>query len=69
VNLQGRPLPARVGRFRIDGVIDQDRTSAGYRAVDPLLQRIVAIKVISSDVPGLAALERIRRGAEASVAR
>ena len=65
------PAPARLGRYEVLGPIGQGAMGAVYRAADPALDRVVAIKTIN---PALLAagdlrdefLERFRREARAA---
>lgn len=41
----GSPLPARIGRFAVEGVVGAGAFGQVYRAFDPILKRTVAVKV------------------------
>ncbi len=50
VQSQVRSIVQRLGRYNIDGVIGTGAMGIVYRAEDPLLQRRVAVKVLSADL-------------------
>ncbi|MCB1909290.1 MAG: serine/threonine protein kinase [Rhodocyclaceae bacterium] len=48
---EGRPrFPAHVGRYRVTGMLGKGAMGTVYRAEDPLIERDVAIKVLSLDL-------------------
>lgn len=59
------PLPATIGRFRIDALLGAGGMGEVYKAVDPTLQRVVAIKTVRSDVASPDLLVRLYREAQA----
>ena len=47
-----RSMPSRVGRFRIERLLGAGAFGKVYLAVDPVLDRHVALKVLQRDAPG-----------------
>lgn len=45
-----RPVPARVGRYRIDGVLGEGAMAVVYAGFDPGIERAVAIKCLHREV-------------------
>lgn len=59
------PLPTSIGRFRIDALIGAGGMGEVYKAVDPTLQRVVALKTVRSDIDNPEYLARLYREAQA----
>ena len=59
------PHPASIGRFRIDSVLGSGGMGAVYKAVDPTLQRTVALKTVRPDINRQDFLDRLYREAQA----
>ena len=58
-------IPDTIGRFRIEALLGRGGMGEVYRALDPTLQRIVAVKTVRPDIDGPAYLERMMREAQA----
>jgi len=58
-------VPETIGRFKIESVLGQGGMGAVYKAVDPTLQRTVAIKTVRPDIDRPEYLERMYREAQA----
>src|SRR5687767_10786536 len=59
------PLPETISRFRIQAVLGRGGMGEVYRAIDPTLQRTVAIKTVRPDINRPEYLERMMREAQA----
>ena len=59
------PLPETIGRFQIQAVLGRGGMGEVYKAFDPTLQRIVAVKTIRPDIDRPEYLERMMREAQA----
>ena len=59
------PLPETIGRFQIQALLGRGGMGEVYKAVDPTLQRIVAVKTIRPDIDRPEYLERMMREAQA----
>ena len=59
------PLPATIGRFQIQALLGRGGMGEVYKAVDPTLQRIVAVKTIRPDIDRPEYLDRMMREAQA----
>ena len=63
------PLPAKLGKYHIKGQIGRDGMEIAWRALDPDLQRTVAIKVLSPHLAqSVVARRRFQREARAAAA-
>ncbi len=66
----GPPLPARFGRYEVQGLVGEGSMGRVYRAFDPLAQRVVAIKTLKTEYLTTAQGEeysrRFRREAQAA---
>lgn len=66
----GLPLPARFGRYEVQGLIGEGSMGRVYRAFDPLAQRVVAIKTLRAEylttAQGEEYSKRFRREAQAA---
>jgi serine/threonine-protein kinase len=58
-------LPGIIGRFRIEGLLGSGGMGEVYRAFDPTLQRVVALKTVRSDIDNPEYLARLYREAQA----
>jgi serine/threonine-protein kinase len=58
-------IPETIGRFRIEAVLGRGGMGEVYRALDPTLQRIVAVKTVRPDLARPEHLERLMREAQA----
>jgi eukaryotic-like serine/threonine-protein kinase len=59
------PLPETIGRFQIQALLGRGGMGEVYKAVDPTLQRIVAVKTIRPDIDRPEYLDRMMREAQA----
>jgi hypothetical protein len=59
------PVPANIGRFRLEAVLGRGGMGEVYKAFDPTLQRVVAIKTVRPDIQRPDYLERLMREAQA----
>ncbi len=59
------PLPETIGRFQIQAVLGRGGMGEVYKAFDPTLQRVVAVKTIRPDIDRPEYLERMMREAQA----
>lgn len=59
------PLPETIGRFRIETVLGRGGMGEVYKAFDPTLQRILAVKTVRPDIDRPEYLERMMREAQA----
>jgi WD40 repeat protein/tRNA A-37 threonylcarbamoyl transferase component Bud32 len=65
VEVPPAPLPANIGRYRIDGILGVGASSIVYRAYDPKFQRAVALKVIRrAEAAGSEMQQRFERDAK-----
>ena len=61
----GQPMPAHIGRFKVEAVLGRGGMGEVHRAVDPTLRRTVAIKTVRPDISRPEHLERLYREAQA----
>src|SRR4051812_23412872 len=54
--------PEKIGKYRITGVIGEGVSGVVYKAFDPSLQRVVAVKVLHLHLPPDAAAARAFAG-------
>jgi len=59
------PIPETISRFRIEAVLGRGGMGEVYKAVDPTLQRTVAVKTVRPDIDRPEYLERMMREAQA----
>jgi serine/threonine-protein kinase len=59
------PIPETIGRFRIEAVLGRGGMGEVYKALDPTLQRTVAVKTVRPDIDRPEYLERMMREAQA----
>ena len=59
------PLPETIGRFQIQAVLGRGGMGEVYKAFDPTLQRVVAVKTIRPDIDRPEYLDRMMREAQA----
>ena len=59
------PLPATIGRFRIEALLGAGGMGEVYKAVDPTLDRVVAIKTVRPDIANPDFIARLYREAQA----
>ena len=59
------PLPETISRFRIQALLGRGGMGEVYQAIDPTLQRTVAIKTVRPDINRPEYLERMMREAQA----
>ncbi|HYU79042.1 MAG TPA: serine/threonine-protein kinase [Vicinamibacterales bacterium] len=62
---RGLPLPPNIGRFRIESLLGSGGMGEVYKAVDPTLQRTVAVKTVRRDITKPESLDRLYREAQA----
>jgi serine/threonine protein kinase len=60
------PDPSTIGRYKVLGVLGSGAMGTVYLAEDPLLKRVLAIKVVREGFGGAEALLRFKREAEVS---
>ena len=49
MGMRSTPLPEQVGRFKVEAVLGRGGMGEVYKAFDPTLQRIVAVKTVRPD--------------------
>ena len=65
MDLRAVPLPQTIGKFRIEALLGRGGMGEVYKAFDPTLQRLVALKVVRPGSESADSLERLRREAQA----
>src|SRR5437773_11112449 len=60
------PLPETIGRFRVEARLGTGGTGEVYKAFDPTLQRMVAVKTVRPDIDKPEFLALLYREAQAS---
>jgi len=60
-----RPLPSHIGRFRVEELLGSGGMGDVYRAIDPTLQRMVAVKTVRPNIEKPEYLTRLYREAQA----
>lgn len=63
--MRNTPLPESIGRFKIQEVLGRGGMGEVYKAVDPTLQRTVAVKTVRPDIDRPEYLDRMMREAQA----
>ena len=58
-------MPHHIGRFAVESLLGSGGMGEVYKAVDPVLQRTVAVKTVRPDISNPAALDRMYREAQA----
>ena len=58
-------LPESVGRFRVESILGSGGMGEVYKAIDPTLQRVVAVKTVRPDISNPDYLDRLVREAQA----
>jgi serine/threonine-protein kinase len=63
-------LPQRIGKYRLDGLLGKGAMGVVYRALDPLIERTVALKTVRRDLgneeQATEIIERFRKEAQAA---
>lgn len=65
MGMRSTPLPEQVGRFKVEAVLGRGGMGEVYKAFDPTLQRIVAVKTVRPDIDRPEYLDRLMREAQA----
>lgn len=65
MGMRSTPLPEHIGRFRVEALLGRGGMGEVYKAFDPTLQRIVAVKTVRPDIERPDYLERLMREAQA----
>lgn len=65
MGMRSTPLPELVGRFKVEAVLGRGGMGEVYKAFDPTLQRIVAVKTVRPDIDRPEYLDRLMREAQA----
>ena len=65
INPQPPSNPSTIGRFKVESLLGKGGMGEVYKAFDPLMRRIVAIKIVRPEVVDASNLERFRREAQA----
>ena len=61
--------PESIGRFRVEAILGSGGMGEVYKAMDPTLQRIVAVKTVRPDISNPDYLDRLVREAQACASR
>ena len=63
-------LPRQIGKYRLDGLLGKGAMGVVYRALDPLIERTVALKTVRRDLgdepQAREMIERFRKEAQAA---
>ena len=59
------PVPSTIGRFRVESLLGRGGMGEVYRAIDPTLQRTVAVKTVKPGIRSREYLDRLYREAQA----
>lgn len=65
MGMRSSPLPETIGRFKVEALLGRGGMGEVYKAFDPTLQRIVAVKTVRPDIDRADYLERLMREAQA----
>jgi len=65
MGMRSTPLPEHIGRFQVEAVLGRGGMGEVYKAFDPTLQRIVAVKTVRPDIDRPEYLDRLMREAQA----
>ncbi len=65
MGMRSIPLPEHIGRFRVEALLGRGGMGEVYKAFDPTLQRIVAVKTVRPDIDRPEYLDRLMREAQA----
>jgi serine/threonine-protein kinase len=63
--MRSTPLPEQIGRFTVEALLGRGGMGEVYKAFDPTLQRIVAVKTVRPDIDRPEYLDRLMREAQA----
>lgn len=65
MGMRSTPLPEHIGRFQVEALLGRGGMGEVYKAFDPTLQRIVAVKTVRPDIDRPEYLDRLMREAQA----
>ena len=65
MGMRSTPLPEHIGRFKVEALLGRGGMGEVYKAFDPTLQRIVAVKTVRPDIDRPEYLDRLMREAQA----